>query len=67
MVVTDAVHVLLLQDSPDAGLTLQTGVEFPDAENRETVKRVAYPLGSEEASYWEGTGDCNCLGNIQIT
>lgn len=43
--VTDSV-----KDSPDAGLTLQTGVEFPDAENRETVKRVAYPLGSEEES-----------------
>lgn len=41
--VTDSV-----KDSPVAGLTLQTGVEFPDAENRETVKRVAYPLGSEE-------------------
>ena len=39
----------IFQDSPDAGLTPQTGVEFPHAENRETVKRVEDPIRSEEA------------------
>lgn len=41
--VTDSV-----KDSPDAGLTPQTGVEFPHSENRETVKRVEDPIRSEE-------------------
>mmetsp|Transcript_24211 Transcript_24211/g.52702 ORF Transcript_24211/g.52702 Transcript_24211/m.52702 type:complete len:480 (-) Transcript_24211:18-1457(-) len=41
--VTDSV-----KDSPDAGLTPQTGVEFPHAENRKTVKRVEDPIRSEE-------------------
>lgn len=41
--VTDSV-----KDSPDAGLTPQTGVEFPHAENRKTVKRVEDPIRSDE-------------------
>ena len=43
--------VPIFQDSPDAGLTPQTGVEFPThAENKEAVKSVEKPTRSEEAS-----------------
>eukprot|EP00435_Cladocopium_sp_Y103_P053526 s1474_g17.t1 len=47
---TPAVDLDLETDSHNAGLTPQTGVEFPaHAENGETVKSVQNPMRSEEA------------------